>query len=128
VLEVFVAEAKHSLYLPIEKKQFVIFSDTTLTFYLEKKTFNVDVKLYNENTNMILANCNFTLNGITKTTNSEGLVSFTVAAGNSDYSVQKNYFQSGTGTFEIISDTSINFFLKQVFADVKFRLYEDGVP
>ncbi|MBN2611233.1 MAG: T9SS type A sorting domain-containing protein [Bacteroidales bacterium] len=128
VLEVFVAEANHTLYIPMEKKQVVIISDTTLTFYLEKKTFSVDVKLYNENTNMILASCNFTLNDITKTTNSEGLVSFTVTAGISDYSVQKNYFQSSVGTFEIISDTTVNFYLRQILADVKFRLYEDGVP
>lgn len=128
VLEVFVLNAENDLYLPFDKELFAIYSDTTLIIHLTKKTFNVAVKLYNNITRDPLSGADFTLDDIQKTSNTEGEITFSIHGGNHSYSVNKTDFQEENGNLDIRSDTSLDFYLIQLFADLKFRLKEGVAP
>lgn len=128
VLEVFVLMVENDLYFPFNMEQIAIYSDTTLLIHLMRKTFNVKVKLYNNSTLDPLSGADFTLNGIQKTSNSEGEITFSIYGGNHIYSINKTDFQEENGSLDIRSDTSIDFHLIQLMADLKFRLKEGMAP
>ncbi|MBN2215660.1 MAG: T9SS type A sorting domain-containing protein [Bacteroidales bacterium] len=128
VLEVFVLTAENDLYIPPDKKQYVICSDTTLIFLLTRKTFNVSFRIFDQNTLNVLSDASVTLGEETKTTDINGEVMFVVYGGEHSYSVGKIKFQGETGILNIRSDTSYQFNIVQVLADIKFRLKEGTAP
>ena len=128
ILEVFALEAGNDLYVAMDKKQYAIYGDTTLTILLTRKTFNVTFRLFDQKTLDALSDVEITFNADTKITSSAGEVMFTAYGGEYPYSISKSDFQEETGILNIRSDTSCNFYLIQILAEVKFRLKEGIAP
>jgi hypothetical protein len=128
VPEVFVLAVENELYIPLDKKQFVIYTDTSLTIHLTRKTFGVTFRVFDLNTLNALSGVDITFNADTKTTGSNGEVIFLVTGGEHSYSVNMTNFQEETGALDIKSDTSFHFDLIRILAEIKFRLKEGIAP
>jgi hypothetical protein len=126
--EIFGLAVENELYIPFDIKQYVIYSDTTLTIFLSSRTFNVTFNVCDQYTLDALSGVNITFNGETATTGTSGELMFVVNGGKHAYSVVKTSFQEVTGTLDIRSDTSFQFDLVQILAEIKFRLKEGTAP
>lgn len=113
---------------PLLNKQYLIHSDTTLTLYLERETYQVTVKLVRAGTTEPMVYNSVTLGEYTQVTNTAGEVYFTVSGGVHAYNVSKTSYQSATGSFAISSDTSFTLNLLQIAANLRIRLREGTTP
>ncbi|MFW5877758.1 MAG: glycosyl hydrolase, partial [bacterium] len=115
-------------YRDISERQLVIYSDTSLVFYLERNNYDVSLRLYDESDLEPFWGANVRLSGTTKVTDSEGIVKFNVPEGEHEYSIDKVSYRQETGTLAVHSDTVIDFFLVRTHANIKFRLREGTTP
>lgn len=128
VPESFILKIEKDLSFTIGPKQVVIYSDTTINIYLNRKIFDVTIKLMDKSTLNTFWGVNVTLGSETQVTDDNGEVTFTLYEGTYEYLINKLLYQEETGSLEIISDTTINFYLTQLYADVKFWLQEGITP
>ena len=122
--ESFILKVEKDLAFQLGPKQTVIYSDTTITVYLTSKIFDITIKLMDKNTLDEFWGVNVTLGTETKVTDDQGEVTFTVYEGNYEYLIDKLSWLQETGTITITSDTTINFYLTQILAYIKFWLKE----
>jgi len=106
----------------------VIFSDTVITIYLTSNEFDVTIRLQDKNTLDVFRGATVTLGAETEVTDANGEAFFTVYEGSYDYLINKSSYLEETGTITIHSDTTVNFYLTQVMAYVKFWLTEGSAP
>jgi hypothetical protein len=128
VPESFILKVEKDLSFTIGPEQVVIFSDTTITLYLEKKLFDVTIKLMDKNTLNAFRAVNVTLGSEIQATDNDGEATFTVYEGTYDYLINKLSYQEETGTLTISSDTTINIYLARLYAFLKFWLNEGAAP
>jgi hypothetical protein len=127
--ESFILKVEKDLAFQLGPKQTVIYSDTTITVYLTSKIFDITIKLMDKNTLDEFWGVDVTLGTETKVTDDQGEVTFTVYEGNYEYLIDKLSYLQEAGTLEITSDTTINFYLTQILAYIKFWLKEgDAAP
>ena len=126
----------NSFYLSIDggnfrdltERQIVIYSDTSLVFYLERNNYDVSFRLYDEKDLEPFWGVNVRLGGSTKVTDNNGVVNFNVPEGEHEYSIDKLSYRRETGTLDVHSDTVMDFFLVRTHANIKFRLREGTTP
>jgi hypothetical protein len=128
VFDVFVLSIENKFYTSLGKNQFSIYSDTTLTFYLSPKNFDVKFTLLDSKTLQKFRDVNVNFGPLTMVTDAEGQAAFTLGTGTYEYSINKPLFQVETGSKTISSDTSFVIYLIQTHANVKFRLYSGANP
>ncbi len=126
--QVFTISINSQLYQPVTNQQIVIHSDTTLNFYLVKKTFNVSFKVVNNYSQKPMWGSTVALQGNTKSTNSSGIATFATTGGSLNYLVSQSYYQNDAGIVYIFSDSIIGISLIQTLADVKIMLKVGTVP
>jgi hypothetical protein len=124
----FILGVEAALYPPLNAKQVVIYSDTTLTVYLSKAEVDVTFKLLDINTGETFWGARVTFNDENGVTDIEGEVAFTTIAGTYNYAIDKLYYQNKTGTVSVQSDTTLYFYLTRTHADIKFWLKEGTAP
>ncbi len=112
-------------YKPLDNKQIVIDSDTSLTVYITKNEVDVMVTVLEANNAKPIWGADITFGSVTRATDFYGNVGFTLFQGYHEYSLDENYFRSDTGLIYITSDTSVQFYMTRTEADVKFLL-KDG--
>ncbi|NQU86695.1 MAG: T9SS type A sorting domain-containing protein, partial [Mariniphaga sp.] len=115
-------------YHTVENKQVSIYSDTTLTFYLAKKEYNVMFEVFDSNSNNAIWYASVSLGELSEVTNSSGKVEFEVMEGNYAFSIAHDSYLTISGNIEIISDTIIQYHLIPSAANVKFRLKRGTTP
>jgi hypothetical protein len=76
----------------------------------------------------VFRGANVTLGSETEVTDVNGEAFFNVYEGSYDYLINKSSYLEETGILTIHSDTTINFYLTQVMAYVKFWLTEGSAP
>ncbi len=128
VYESFLLTIKKDLYLPVEKKQVVIYSDTTLTFFLDKKDCNVTFTLLDDLSRKPILDVEISMGDDRKTTDGQGKATFTVKAGTNAYSIEKILFKPEEGNLDILSDTAFTFLLTRTEASVRFSLKDSTLP
>lgn len=128
VPESFIMDVEKIYFAPIGPKQFVVYSDTVITIYLTSNEFDVTIRLQDKNTMDVFWGANVTLGSETVVTDVNGEAFFNVYEGSYDYLINKTSYLEETGTISIHTDTTINFYLTQVMAFVKFWLKEGNAP
>ncbi len=128
VYESFILTIKKDLYQPVEKKQVVIYSDTTLTFFLDKKDCNVTFTLLDDLSREPIRDVEISMGDDYKTTDGQGKATFTVKAGTNTYSIKKHSFKPEEGNLDILSDTAFTFLLIRTEASVRFSLKDSTLP
>jgi hypothetical protein len=122
VPEFFALNIARDYCVPIENRQYMIYSDTTLTLYLTKLQYNVSVKLLRANTLEPLSMTSVIFGSVTLVTNASGEAVFTVYGGLNSYSVNRTSYQPETGDVLVQSDTTFTFYLLQTHANLRMRL------
>ncbi len=115
-------------YVPLVNEQISIFSDTTLTFFMQKKVYNVVFELLDKNSGQPIWFAYITVDGITKTTSSLGVAEFPVYEGACNFEVTHDAYLSQSGSVAIFSDTTFTWYLSLCSATVKFRLKKGSTP
>jgi hypothetical protein len=128
VPEFFLIDVKKDYCIPIEKKQFFIYSDTSITLFLTKERYDVTIKLLRANTFEAFNYTSVTFSSTTQVTNVSGEAAFTVYGGPHEYSINKASYQPESGSVTIQSDTTIYFYLIQTHAYAKFVLKKATTP
>ena len=115
-------------FYPITNHQLLIYSDTTLTFYLTPKEYDVTIVVQDQETGQKFVGTPVIFNGITQVTNSTGETYFQAYEGNFAFSIEKNSFINITGNVTVNSDTTFHFYLVRSSAYIKFMLKEGTTP
>jgi hypothetical protein len=127
ITESFILEVAKELY-ETEKRQQVIFSDTVLTVFLNKKQFDVTFRLLDDITHQAFWGTGVTFGSGTASTDMTGEVVFTVGEGSYEYSISEESYREESGTLTITSDTTFLFYLIRTHADAKFQLKFGTAP
>ncbi|MBN2774845.1 MAG: T9SS type A sorting domain-containing protein, partial [Prolixibacteraceae bacterium] len=115
-------------YQPVNQKQVLINSDTTITFLLVKKEFDVIFEILEAGSGNPVWYALVTFGDNQAHTDNSGTASFEVMEGNYTYSISNESFTEESGTLEVLSDTTFRFFLETSSANVKFRLKKGSTP
>jgi len=115
-------------YVPLVNEQISIFSDTTLTFFMQKKEYNVVFELLDKNSGQPIWFARITLDGITRNTSSLGVTEFLVYEDTCNFEVRHDAYHSQSGSIAIFSDTTFTWYLSPCSANVKFRLKKGSTP
>ena len=126
--ESFVLSVEREFYNPVERKQIVVYSDTTITILLTKQILNVTIKLFDNSTLDVFYGVVVTLGSQKKHTDADGEADFMIPEGSYDYSIFKTSYQQEQGTLTITSDTIISFYLIRTHAYAKFTLQDGTTP
>jgi hypothetical protein len=111
-----------------EKRQQVIFSDTVMTVFLNKKQFDVTFRLLDNITHQAFWGTGVTFGSGIASTDVTGEVAFKVGEGSYDYSISEDSYREENGTVTITSDTTFLFYLIRTSANVKFQLKFGTAP
>ncbi len=117
--------AKQNFYSQTNK-QYLIFSDTTLTFHLVPQEYNVTIAVHDKATGATFEGTPVTFNNETSVTNILGETYFQAYQGLFDYTISKTSYQDISGTLELNSDTTIHFYLERSSASIKFKITEEN--
>ena len=129
VPESFLLSVEKEGYLPWNKKQVTIYSDTTITICLAIKLADITVRLTDRSTGNPMTGINVTLGQVTNRTNSLGEVFFNLLPGDLDYHFYKSSYREEQGTITVSSyDTTIAFEMIRTHAYARFELKEDDSP
>ena len=116
------------MFYPVEARQITIFNDTTVTFYLSRKEHDVRFQVFNAVTTNAIWGALVTVDSIASTTGYSGEAEMTVYEGEHTYTIQDEAFQAISGIINIISDTTLQFYLVPTSANVKFRIKKGTTP
>jgi len=115
-------------YVPLTKRQVSLFSDTTLTFYMQKKEYQVVFELLDIHSGQPIWYAHITLDSITRTTSPLGVAEFIVHEGSGHYDIHHDSYHSESGELTVLSDTVLTLYLRQSAASVRFRLRKGSTP
>jgi hypothetical protein len=122
VPEFFMLDIRKEYYTPLEKRNFLIYSDTTITLFITREKYDVTIRLLRANTFEVLSGTPVLLGTTTQQTNVSGEAVFNVYGGPQTYSINKVLYQPETGSVIVQSDTVLIFYLIQTHATAKFKL------
>jgi hypothetical protein len=128
VPEFFILNLNKKYYVDVNNLSYFIYSDTTLSVTLERKAFDVTIKLLRAQTYDVLSYVSVVFNSVTGVTNSSGAATFSVYGGSHDYSINKVAYRVESGTLLVESDTTFTFYLVQTSATVRFKLLKGTTP
>jgi hypothetical protein len=128
VLEFFTLSVIRDYYVPLRDKQLMIYGDTTLTLYLERRNYQVTVQLKRTSTLEPLGLTTVIFNSESRVTNSSGEAYFTVNGGSNSYTIDKTYYRPETGNVTVQTDTVLIFYLLQIHANLRIRLRDGTAP
>jgi hypothetical protein len=128
VPEFFLVNVSKSFSTPVTNRQYMIFSDTTLTLYLTRAQYAVTIKLIRAVTYTPITTTSVIFAGASQVTNSSGEAMFSVYGGSQNYSVTKTSYQQALGTFYVQSDTTLVITLLQTHATMRIRLRTGSTP
>ena len=115
-------------FYPVTNKQFTIYSDTTLTFYLVPQEFEVTMVVHDDATGDTFFGVPVQFNNTTNVTDEAGEAHFQAYDGNFNYSVEKNSYENVTGNITVQSDTVFHIYLIRSNAYIKIKLKEGTTP
>lgn len=129
VPEYLLVQASKEYYFPVDKQQFFIYSDTTLTMYIVQKKYDLTVRLFRAGTGQPLSGTAIILDLSTEVTDDSGEVNFLVTGGYHQLEVNKTSYQP-VSISVLIDDrpTVIVINLVQTHANVKIRLKYGTAP
>jgi hypothetical protein len=117
-----------AMYHPLTNQQLVIYSDTTLTFYLTPHEFDVTIVVHDKATGETFSGVPVIFNGVTKITNNSGETFFKGYKGEFSYSIKKNSYYNQNGYLTVLSDSTYHFYLTRSEAYIKFVLKHGTTP
>ncbi len=128
VPEIFILSVDKENYSSPGEMQFIIYSDTTLLVELMEYYHTVTMTVIDNTDQEPFPGVDVTIDGSTVVSDSEGKSRFYLHAGDYDYSVVKENYQSLSGSISIDSDVEHSYNMVRTHASVKFRVREDGNP
>jgi mannan endo-1,4-beta-mannosidase len=123
--DLLILSAEKLNYSSVTRQQMPIFSDTTFTFQLVPKKYNIAISVADKNTGSFFQGTRVTFNNEVKTTNDKGEVEYEVYPGIYDFLIEKTSYQNENGKLNIQSDTTFQFLMTRTEGSVKFRITED---
>ena len=105
-----------------------LFSDTTYTILVEKKAYDVALRIKDRYTNRLLNGMEVAIGEEILTTDTEGEVLFELVTGDYKVSVSGPEYESRDLNLSVYSDTLVEEMLEPLFAEVQFKIYEDETP
>lgn len=118
----------HKSYLPYNNVHTIVYSDTLLFVYLQEKEYEVTVKVTDESIASPFAGIQVVFAGISKNTDQQGTVIYTLNRGTYNYSVFKQSYKKLNGNVSVESDTLINLYMERTHGDIRFRLKYENTP
>jgi hypothetical protein len=128
VPEYFQVNVGKACYAAIEKKSFLIYSDTTLTLYLTKEKYDLTIRLLRAGTLEPITGTTVTFNAINQVTNNLGEVNYSVYGGYHILEINKPNFQPVYDSIPVDGYAVVVINLVQTHANVKIRLKEGSAP
>ena len=109
-------------------KQVSIYSDTTLYFTLSPLKKNITIIVNDNYTGSLQSSVYVNFNSVVKTTNANGVATFSEYDGAYSYTLTKTNFFTDEGEVNVTSDTTFYFFMTRSQAEIKFVLQQGAVP
>ncbi|NQU84506.1 MAG: T9SS type A sorting domain-containing protein, partial [Mariniphaga sp.] len=122
--------AEKKYYNPTSANGFSVYSDTLFSMELDSAEIIYDVAFHVEDkqTGNSIVHAKVEIDSIIKTTDFSGNVAYSLKPGNYQVRISENDYKSLEVDVTIQSDTLLTFRLEKLFAEIKFRLKNQGVP
>lgn len=117
-----------NLHRPVENIPLVLYSDTTLVFELFPALYKIILVVSDKLNNEVFKGVPVSIGGKNEVTDSNGKVFLEVGYGIQSYSINKLNYRIESGEIDVQSDTTLEFRLQRIAADIKFRLKEEETP
>jgi hypothetical protein len=108
--------------------QISVYSDTTLYYTLSPLKKNITIIVHDNYTGSLQSSVYVNFNAVVKTTNANGVATFSEYDGAYSYTLTKTNFVADEGEVNVTSDTTFYLFIIRSQAEIKFVLQQGDVP
>ncbi len=124
----FTLGVEKELYLNSAVRQFTVSHDTSILIYMVRKTYSLSITVKDIKTSENLWGAEVSVDGEKKTTDSNGIVTFSVKWGDHKYRLDNLSYRTDSGLFSLNANASKIYYMLQTQADAKFRLKNYDTP